>query len=191
MIRVYWFGTRIQVSIFYLAVITLLSFLDQTGIAIWGFFASLLHEFGHIIALYLVGGRARLLSFEVTGIRMVQKATLGNGREAIVLSAGCIVNFLCCALCMRFGFLNGATVHLCIGLFNLLPSRVLDGGRLFVLFLSAFLSLKSAERLCFILSIITSVFLILFGVRIFIISWNPTLLITGGFLLISCRQNME
>lgn len=188
MIRVCCFGVWIQVSVFYLAVITLLSFLDQTGIALWGLSASLLHEFGHIIALYLVGGQAQLLSFEMTGIRMVQKKILGNLQDAIVLSAGCLMNCFCFLLCIKCGILNGATVHLCIGVFNLLPSKLLDGGQLLILFLTRFLSPERAEQVCFVVSLSVSILLLVLGLSVFVASWNPTLLITGGFLLLSSFQ---
>lgn len=188
MIRFWRFGVCIQVSIFYLAVITIVSFLDQTGIAIWGFLSSLIHELGHIIVLYMVGGNSKLLSFELTGIRMTIKQSLSIWKEAIILSAGCIVNFLCCILCMKFGLLNGATVNFCIGAFNLLPGKALDGGRLLTLILNAFMSLEKADRLSLGVSIFTSVILIIFGFKIFFVSYNPTMLATGIFLLLSSRQ---
>lgn len=188
MIRFWRFGVCIQVSIFYLAVITIVSFLDQTGIAIWGFLSSLIHEMGHIAALYLVGGGVKLLSFELTGIRMTIKQSLSLWKEAVVLSAGCVVNFLCCILCMRFGLLSGATVNLCIGAFNLLPSKALDGGRLLTLILNSFMSLEKADRFSFGFSVFTSAILIIFGLKIFFVSYNPTLLATGIFLLFSSRQ---
>lgn len=187
MIRFWRFGVCVQVSIFYLAVITLVSFLDQTGIAIWGFLSSLIHELGHIVVLYLVGGSAKLLSFELTGIRMTIKQSLSIWQEAVVLSAGCIVNFLCCILCMKFGLLSGATVNLCIGAFNLLPGKALDGGRLLTLVLNSFMSLEKADRFSLGFSILTSTALIVFGFKIFFVSYNPTLLATGIFLLLSSR----
>jgi len=188
MIKFRRFGIYIQISIFYLAVITIISFLDQTGIAVWGFLSSLIHEFGHIVVLYMVGGKIALLSFEITGIRMTIKQSLSIWKEALVLSAGCIVNFLGCILCMKFGLLSGATVNLCIGAFNLLPSKALDGGRLLTLILNCFMRLEKADMLSCGLSIFISIILIMFGLKIFFGSYNPTLLATGVFLLLSSRK---
>lgn len=191
MITFHCFGVKIQISVFYVGIITLLAFIDKTGIAVLGFFAALLHELGHIAVLYLVGGRAELISFEITGIRMVQKSLLGNLKEIAVMSAGCAVNFVCCALCMKLGFLSAATVHLCIGAFNLLPAGALDGGRLSALFFGRFLSMRKTDFVCTVISVITSLTLIFLGVNIFFTSFNPTLLITGVFLLACCGERGE
>ncbi len=106
----------------------------RDGGIILGFFAvSVLHELGHGLALYAVGGKISVLSFWGMGIKMKpQRGRLLSVRdEAAVLLAGPLSNLLLYGAvqltvgeCM-FGYMN-----LAAAIFNLLPYNMLDGGSL-------------------------------------------------------------
>ena len=84
-----------------------------------------LHECGHGIAMCLTGAGLREIRFCGTGVQMtVGTAVLSRLRMLCISLAGPAVNLLCAA----FSAPETAAVHLCMGLFNLLPYRCLDGG---------------------------------------------------------------
>ncbi|MBE6996294.1 MAG: hypothetical protein E7429_06185 [Ruminococcaceae bacterium] len=102
--------------------------------------AAAVHEAGHCAALALLGGEVHRLRLSVFGaVIETDSRRLTYGREVLALLAGPAANFLGAAAAAGFGteparvFL-GANLVLC--LFNLLPVRPLDGGRVLELLVS-------------------------------------------------------
>ena len=120
-------------------------FLDEWGLLPPFLLAGGLHEAAHL------GARA-LLDVPVWGLELradgaVIRAELeGRGREALAVMAGPCVNLLCAGLCYRlwpvFSFYSFV-----LFLYNLLPVRPLDGGRLCRLVLPRMLG-RCGEILC-------------------------------------------
>lgn len=88
----------------------------------------LLHECGHGLAMWLTGAGLREIRLCGTGIQMrTRTAVLSERAQNLIYLAGPAVNLL-------FGILlwtaqkELALLHLCMGSFNLLPYRCLDGG---------------------------------------------------------------
>ena len=44
---------RVKISFYFFALLCLAAFLDRGGVLLWGLFAALLHEGGHIVAMRL------------------------------------------------------------------------------------------------------------------------------------------
>lgn len=186
MIRLKVFGVPIQFSFLFIALLSLMLFLDQSGVAFWGSIAAALHEIGHVVALWICHNKPALLSFEVTGIRLVEgRKGLSFFCEIFVLGAGCMVNLMLFLLSLHFGWFTFATANFCVGSFNLLPSGVLDGGRILQTVLSQFLSTKTVHLICRIISLLLVLFLLIVGVFLFLASYNPTLLLTAFYLLVA------
>jgi len=94
--------------------------------------AAALHELGHWSVLKLMGGRGTALHLSVFGAEMQIAGNLSYGQELAVILGGPGVNLLLGGALTLFGeslFLY-AGAHLVLGLFNLLPIRPLDGGRM-------------------------------------------------------------
>ena len=89
--------------------------------------AAAAHEAGHVMAIYLVGGR-------VTGIRLgmcdakIETRGLGYRQEIFCALAGPGMSVLVC-LALRKAYATCAAISLLLGLFNALPVYPLDGGR--------------------------------------------------------------
>lgn len=89
--------------------------------------AAAAHEAGHVMAIYLVGGR-------VTGIRLgmcdakIETRGLGYRQEIFCALAGPGMSVLVC-LALRKAYATCAAMSLLLGLFNAMPVYPLDGGR--------------------------------------------------------------
>lgn len=96
----------------------------------------LLHELGHLAAMFACGYSPKALCFYAGGIKLVPgSGIVPRGRQAAILSAGCAVNLLLAGASSLLGLGRLACVNLAFALINLLPLRCLDGGRLLALFL--------------------------------------------------------
>lgn len=84
---------------------------------------SLLHEFGHLIALLFFGVKPYLINFSFYGMGMKYNDNLSNFKEFVVLFCGPIVNLL------LFIILKDE-INLFLFLINIYPVFPLDGGRM-------------------------------------------------------------
>lgn len=114
--------------------------------------AAVVHELGHCLALWLLGGSVKGLRLSALGaVLMTDQNRLSYGRELICVLAGPGANLLSALLLTwaaggRCSLWTGA--HLVLCLFNLLPLRPLDGGRALELVLSWVLGPGLGETLC-------------------------------------------
>ena len=94
---------------------------------------SLLHELGHIFAMCLFGICPGALTFCAGGIRLSEEClACRKWKRAFILLAGCAVNLSLSAAGVVFGLGDEfSAVNLILGIFNLLPFRYFDGGRLY------------------------------------------------------------
>lgn len=106
--------------------------------------AVLLHEGGHLCALWLRGGRVRRFAPSPFGLCItLDENALSLASEALVSAAGSAANLLTAAPVFLFCRpLCGAPLDFCaasvwLALLNLLPLHPLDGGRLFEIALAA------------------------------------------------------
>lgn len=97
------------------------------------FISAALHECGHLLALYAVGGRLIRMRVNALGAVMeTDSRRLGYRQELLVVLAGPAVNLAAAAgsaswLGERAALFAGVNLVLC--LFNLLPIAPLDGGQ--------------------------------------------------------------
>ena len=109
--------------------------------------AALLHETGHLLALYLLGGRAAGVRITVFGAELrTDAAHLSYPAELAVTLAGPAANLACGLLLAQLGAWTAAGAHLSLCLFNLLPVRPLDGGRALYLLIAALAGPAAGER---------------------------------------------
>lgn len=91
-----------------------------------------LHELGHLIFMFLFSNKPESIVLYGGGIRIKPKTDrlLTKTQDIIILLAGCGVNFLCGLIWLRFfGFGFFCAVNILLGVFNLLPFKYFDGGR--------------------------------------------------------------
>ena len=88
----------------------------------------MLHEAGHGLAMWLTRAGIREIRFQAAGLQMVtHTACLSRLQQLCISLSGPAVNLLAAVL-LYPARQETALLHLCMGLFNLLPFRVLDGG---------------------------------------------------------------
>ncbi len=168
--------TDVTISFWFVAVLTLMLLIDRGGYAIVSIIAVLTHEMAHILAFFILGIYPKLVSFELTGIRITKPQTLLSNRdELFIQSAGIICNFICFILMLpwviRGGFVIDSFSVLCymnlaVGGFNLLPISVFDGGKVVRILLCRIFSrdINKANRIANVISTVTLVLLVIVAV---------------------------
>lgn len=134
----------------------MLSFLiicGYTGMA-WVIVSSSLHEIGHLVALYSVGGKADRITAAFYGVGLSFRSKLTVCDEAVVLLSGPLVNLI-------LWIIVGDTVNPLLFFLNLLPIFPLDGGRLFNLFIPQKIA-KFVSNVFLILLLILSIYLLIY-----------------------------
>ncbi len=174
--------------------VAVLLFWDDDNIVPWALFACLLHECGHVLAIRLLGGRVARVRLSVVGAEITPaRARLFSYREELFIAvAGPLFSLLAAVLWATptahalFGerALLIAGLNLAAGLFNLLPTGPLDGGRILRIVLLHFCSLQTGELIFHWISRGLSLLLMTVGfVYMRGLGGNVTLLLTAGWLL--------
>lgn len=186
------FGMQIRIKFLFVAVVTMFLLTDNTNMAITALLACIIHELGHLLMFVLVGCRPQRLDFELTGIRLEKPAImLSYGREILVQAAGSATNFLVFALlAWSLGSISDysicAVTHLVVGVFNLLPIKSFDGGKLLELLLLRITSARLTAVICSIVDICCILVLLVGGIYALCFKGGGfTLLLLSIFLLIS------
>ena len=128
------FGTEFYISFLFAAVITALIAADRTGFVLPLLFAVLIHELGHLAAMWVLDCAPKRVRLVPAAVEITTK--IGGGKHEIFIAlCGPTVNLLLfTVLFLNYlafnndGYLTIGLINLLIGLFNLLPVTGLDGG---------------------------------------------------------------
>ena len=139
------------------------------------------HEAAHWLTLRVLGGRGGF--FSVTGgVRLSQSRALSYPAELCILLAGPVANLSLALLFYIIGERALLAQSLMLGIFNLLPIRMLDGGRALETALSAFLPLTAAASIAETVSALTSFSLIISSLYIVFRTGEGAYLVFLSFL---------
>jgi stage IV sporulation protein FB len=132
---------KLTVRAGFVLLVTVLVYLDQGGLLWVVFAAALLHELGHYIPLRLLGGRVSNVELTGGGVGMEAAQPMSYKREVVTVLGGPIASLAFALLfSLRDGIIEGqaAIAGMCFShaIFNMLPMRGLDGGRVLELILS-------------------------------------------------------
>ena len=185
---------RVTVNPLFFAVLALLVFIDSTSYILVILCAALLHEFGHLYALYRFSVPVRELKFLPFGISITQSPShvLSYGRELAVALAGPAVNLaLFAALWLLSQFWTPPRLAALFALANatyfaanLAPMLPLDGGRALYAVLQRSLGPRRSEIIMGILTCVLSLCTIAFGGYIlYATGFNYSLAVIGIYLL--------
>jgi Zn-dependent protease len=182
-------NTKIIVDFTFFAALALFFYFDESRFGIMGICACIIHEMGHLAALFAEKRDFESLTFYGGGIKI--KYNEKADASVMLIMAGSLLNFiifivLYFAFPFNFSLRIFAVINLIIGGFNLLPLRFFDGGRLMekalIKFLSAEKALETArkaEQFIAVIAVILSILIIIFG------ELNTSVLIVVIYVLIS------
>lgn len=124
--------TTLCLDFSFFAVIALYLLLDDSGFGLAALAACAMHETAHFIAMAVFGVSVERLTLYGAGIRITSsKVEYAKPLcKAVILSAGCVVNFAAAIVFRIVGAYAASAVNLFTGVFNLLPMGELDGAGL-------------------------------------------------------------
>ena len=125
-------SVRVELCFGFFLVVALASVGNSDIVAV-SLLCCILHEAGHLVAMYYYGRKPNAICFYGGGVKIKAPALrLDYKHETIIYSAGCAVNLFLFLLssCAGKGDTDFAQANLLLCGFNLLPFRQLDGGRL-------------------------------------------------------------
>lgn len=124
-----WRGVAFSVEFSFFLVAALAGILGGTVFFFRLMFACLLHECGHLAVMALFHQPVRRVAVCGLGILICPGESLSAyGKDLIVLLSGPLVNLLVALGAWSIGAFEICSMHLSLGLFNLLPYPQLDGG---------------------------------------------------------------
>lgn len=124
--------TLLQFDFSFFAVLALYLLLDDSGFGLAALAACAMHETAHFIAMAIFGLPVEQLTLYGAGIRITSSRIeyAKPLHKAVILGAGCAVNFAAAFVFWMLGEYAACAVNLFTGIFNLLPIGELDGAGL-------------------------------------------------------------
>lgn len=188
-----------EVSASFYALISVLLFFDEQNIVPWALFACSLHEMGHLMAIYTLGGKVSVIRLSLVGAEIIpnRNTLFSYVEEILIILAGPLTNIsvFLCGLAFSRQYPNEKLhlfcgLNLMLGLFNLLPVASLDGGRLLRMTIAKYFHILLAERIYQSISKVLASLLLLGGIFLAVTQHgNITLIIMAVWLLIACKQH--
>ena len=185
---------KVFISILFFAFIAILFMFDNTAMMGLSLLAATLHELGHLFAMKIVNCPPYSVVLRPGAVVINTTKTQKSYKQDILISlSGPLINLLAacfCALLVAIEFKNGFLtsfmwVNVALALFNLLPTKGLDGGKILESLLLQKLSLKSVNVTMYALTTITIFLTLSTGIYIFLNDFqSPTLLIVGVYLTV-------
>lgn len=145
--------------------------------------AAAAHELGHWMAIRAMGGRASKLRLTAVGAELQVVGALSYQGELICALAGPLTNLLLAFVSANVGWMVFAGLNLALGLFNLLPLGVLDGGRALFSVLAMLFGLQTGYRVQKAADRFFTCALLLCGCVVFGTGGSITLLVVAVWLV--------
>ena len=115
-------GTEVRIEFYFILVLAVAAMMQSKDF-LYILLFSALHELGHLILLYICGGKAQKLTFSYYGFALKYNNLISQRKEVLVLLAGPLVNLI------LYLFLRD-DYNLILFFINILPVYPLDGGRI-------------------------------------------------------------
>lgn len=175
----------VNISVYFAALITFLLIFAPNGSALTALVCCIIHEIGHLAAIYIFGGKVSGFSLGAYGMRIdsAQNIRISPGKEAIISFAGPFTNILI----IIFGLIIKSDVlikvNLCLCIFNLLPVGRTDGYNTIYNGLSLFFNEANIKDVLRIISTSFLIIIYIFGIIVLIkTKFNFSLLAAAVYL---------
>ncbi|HPR39510.1 MAG TPA: hypothetical protein PKV62_00670 [Oscillospiraceae bacterium] len=120
--------TKITISPYFFALLTLFLLVDRSGLAGIALTSMAVHEAAHLLAAWIAGDPPAALRFSVFGMVLRQEAEIPLKSHILICLSGPAANLLLAAAFFAAGKTSAAAVNLLLGLFSLCPMRSTDIG---------------------------------------------------------------
>lgn len=188
------FGTDIYISFLFAAVIAFLLATDRTGLVIPTLFACLIHETGHLFAMWIRECQPKSIRLVPATVQITRDFACKPNSQGIIAVCGPAANIaVFLSLLINYfifkkeSILVFALLNLIIAVFNLLPVSGLDGGTLLELLIARY---TDANRAYSAVKIITALFAAAAFVVGFLMwfsgNFNLSVFIIAVYLVLSC-----
>lgn len=181
--------TSLKINVSFAAAVTLTLILDESGICAVALLCCIIHEAGHIICLLILGEKPKKIELSFYGIKLERAALpcIKSIDEIAVYASGPAANLILSAVLFIAGGIvpnikTAAVISLCVGLFNLIPCRPLDGGNILFALLCRAAGQERAEKICRAVSLCLIVPMAALGIGVLANSGNITLLAVTAYL---------
>ncbi len=181
-------GTVLRINTSFAAAVTLTLIIDESGFCAAALFCCAVHEIGHIICLYIIGEKPKLIELSFYGIKLERRnEALCSAENIAVFASGPLANLVLSAALFAFGRSDGmksaAVISLCVGVFNLLPCEPLDGGNILKTFLARIMSEEMSRKISFCTSFFVIIPMLTGGIFLLIKNRNITLVAVSAYLI--------
>ena len=180
------FKCKINVSFPLIAILTLSTILDRSGVTVLGFFATVLHELGHLLAMKLKHYEIKEVNLNLFNFNIIDysRNEKNFSDDIFILLSGPIFNlFIAILSIVNFNFFPEKKIfyffleNILIAIVNIVPIMSLDGGQIFYIFWTLKTNEKAAYHILNIISVILLIPMFLLGFFILIKSkYNFSLL---------------
>jgi stage IV sporulation protein FB len=191
---------HISVSTGAILLFAVLYFFDDSGLTPALFPAVIVHEFGHALMIFALGGSVRGMRLDLTGLRMDFRGDTGTAGELAIAAAGPAMGLLYAAAASALGVRLNSEFLICsagisavLTAFNLLPALPLDGGRIVGVLAELFFGWDRAGKVLELTGLFTGVGLLLGGLWCMRHGYGMALLPAGFWILLlwagtSCKR---
>ncbi len=188
------FGVEIYVSFLFAAVICFMIFTDRTGLCMPTLLCVLLHEAGHLIAMWICESEPKSIKLVPASVSITRGISRKKYGDMFIALAGPLLNIIAAVsvganymithLPISYMFM---LINLAVALFNLLPVSGLDGGTvLLVILTKIYKNPQKAEGILKIITLLLGVIVFLLGVFICVKGkLNITVFIVAFYIIIS------
>ena len=185
--------TELKINFSFAVAVTLTLIIDESGVGATALLCCIIHEMGHIICLLLLGEKPKRIELSFYGIKLERypmSAQKTAGEIAVFVSGPSANLIFSSILFLMSNIINSlrdaAIISLCIGAFNLIPCKPLDGGNILYAVLCGNTKQNVAEKICFFVSAVVLVPLVVSGVYYLRINRNITLLAVALYVAATC-----
>ena len=153
--------------------------------------AVLVHESGHILAIYAVGMKVTRIGLELSGLKIEYNGSKSGNPDLISALAGPIAGLVYYAVAIKMygAFCLSAHLSLLYSLFNLLPVYPLDGGRAVLILSQGLFGEEQGSAYAKKLSRALCAVFVLFGLICFFKGEGGAMLASGIWLTIMQSEN--
>ena len=190
--------TELKINFSFAVAVTLTLIIDESGVGAIALLSCILHEAGHIICLFILGEKPEKIEFSFYGIKLERgpMSSRSTVEDLLVFASGPSANFIFSAVLFLLSnfftsLRDAAIISLCIGSFNLLPCKPLDGGNIFGLILFRNTSQRAADKICLAAAVLTVIPMFAAGVYFLKKGGNITLLAVAFYVAISALAEMK